>query len=131
MVTSFYYSCVLSHIFVKEGIDCSIDIPNRLGNKINASSLSKALFDLVKKEWIPHAPRATLAPLAALQPVAPVLEGDVSLASLSKLITQMEGRMMCPFDLVDERVDILEYSVELLQDDAEDDVDGGDTALET
>ncbi|KAK8569319.1 hypothetical protein V6N12_007849 [Hibiscus sabdariffa] len=90
-----------------------------------------ALFDLVKKEWIPHAPRATLAPLAALQPVAPVLEGDVSLASLSKLITQMEGRMMCPFDLVDERVDILEYSVELLQDDAEDDVDGGDTALET
>ncbi|KAK8478678.1 hypothetical protein V6N13_025215 [Hibiscus sabdariffa] len=56
---------------------------------------------------------------------------DVSLASLSELITQMEGRIKRHFDSIDERLDFLEYSVELLQDDVEDDVDGCDDAPET
>ncbi|KAK8613299.1 hypothetical protein V6N13_101064 [Hibiscus sabdariffa] len=81
------------------------------GNKINASSLRKAHSDLINNELIPRAPREALTPR---QQVAPVLEGDVSLASLSELITQMEGRIMRRFDSVDECLDILEYSLQLL-----------------
>ncbi|KAK9001117.1 hypothetical protein V6N11_082908 [Hibiscus sabdariffa] len=67
--------------------------------------------DLINNELIPRAPREALTPR---QQVAPVLEGDVSLASLSELITQMEGRIMRRFDSVDECLDILEYSLQLL-----------------
>ncbi|KAK9020016.1 hypothetical protein V6N11_054514 [Hibiscus sabdariffa] len=73
-----------------------------------------AHFDHVNNEWIPHASQAPLAPLAARQQVAPVLEGDVSLASLSELITLMEVHIMHHSDSVDERLDILEYSVQFL-----------------
>ncbi|KAK8613196.1 hypothetical protein V6N13_100966 [Hibiscus sabdariffa] len=41
------------------------------------------------------------------------------------------GSIMCRFGSVDERLDILEYLVHLLQDDAEDDVDGNDDAPKT
>ncbi|KAK8686521.1 hypothetical protein V6N13_125545 [Hibiscus sabdariffa] len=90
-----------------------------------------AHFDLVNNESIPRAPRVASAPLAPRQQVAPILEGDISLASLSELITQMEGHIIRRFDSVDERLDILEYLVQLLQDNAEDDVDGDGDASET
>ena len=127
MVTSFYYSCMLSHIFAKERIDCSVDNPQRLGKKINDVSLRKGGFERVNNEWIPRAPRAPPAPPAprvARHPVAPAPEGDISLASLSEMITQMEGRIMRCFDYVYERLDMIEYSVARLQDDDEDDDDG-------
>ncbi|KAK8486894.1 hypothetical protein V6N13_073174 [Hibiscus sabdariffa] len=88
-------------------------------------------FDLVNNEWIPRAPHAAPAPPAPHQQVASVLEGEVSLASLLELITQMEGRIMRRFDSVDECLDILEYSIKLLQDNGEDDVDADDDAPET
>ncbi|KAK8556251.1 hypothetical protein V6N13_064308 [Hibiscus sabdariffa] len=100
-------------------------------NVVARVPLLRAHFDLVNNEWIPCASRAAPAPPASRQQVAPVLEGYVSLASLSELMTQMEGRIMRHFDSVDERLDILEYSVQLLQDDVEDDVDGDDDAPET
>ncbi|KAK8554254.1 hypothetical protein V6N12_031220 [Hibiscus sabdariffa] len=82
-------------------------------------------------KWIPRAPQAAPAPPAPHQQVSSVLEGEVSLASLSELITQMEGRIIRRLDLVDECLDILQYSVKLLQDNGEDDVDADDDAPET
>ncbi|KAK8632796.1 hypothetical protein V6N13_073176 [Hibiscus sabdariffa] len=76
-------------------------------------------------------PGAAPAPPAPHQQVSSVLEGEVSLASLSELITQMEGRIIRRLDLVDECLDILQYSVKLLQDNGEDDVDADDDAPET
>ncbi|KAK8533841.1 hypothetical protein V6N12_047244 [Hibiscus sabdariffa] len=99
--------------------------------KRHHTGTSSAHFDLVNNEWIPRSPQVAPAPPAARQPVAPVLEGDVSLGSLLELITQMEDCIMCYFDSFDEHLDIFEYSVELFQDDDKDDVDGGDDAPET
>ncbi|KAK8593554.1 hypothetical protein V6N13_042875 [Hibiscus sabdariffa] len=97
---------------------------SKISSKHCRTGSSSAHFELVNNEWIPHAPRAAPTPR---QQVAPIVEGEVSLASLSELITQMEGRIMRHFDTVDASLDILEYSVQLLQDD----VDGDDDAPKT
>ncbi|KAL4271533.1 hypothetical protein GQ457_13G011730 [Hibiscus cannabinus] len=51
-VKSFVYSTILSHIFVKEGIYCSLDLECPLSHPINAKSLRKSKFQLVDGEWI-------------------------------------------------------------------------------
>ncbi|KAK9044470.1 hypothetical protein V6N11_058370 [Hibiscus sabdariffa] len=45
------YGYILSHIFVKEGIDCSLDVGLHLSSPINLKSLKKSDWEFVETEW--------------------------------------------------------------------------------
>ncbi|KAK8674769.1 hypothetical protein V6N13_032872 [Hibiscus sabdariffa] len=52
LVKSFPYGTVLSHIFLKEQIDCSVDLALPLTELIDEKSLRKCKFHLVNNEWV-------------------------------------------------------------------------------
>ncbi|KAK9037959.1 hypothetical protein V6N11_022855 [Hibiscus sabdariffa] len=51
-VKSFSYATVLSHIFLKEHIDCTVDLALPLTDPIDEKSLRKCKFHLVNNEWV-------------------------------------------------------------------------------
>ncbi|KAK8621081.1 hypothetical protein V6N13_067524 [Hibiscus sabdariffa] len=52
LVKSFPYGTVLSHIFLKEQIDCTVDLALPLTELIDEKSLRKCKFHLVNNEWV-------------------------------------------------------------------------------
>ncbi|KAL4352015.1 hypothetical protein GQ457_06G012570 [Hibiscus cannabinus] len=52
LVKSFPYGTVLSHIFLKEEIHCSMDLALPLTELIDEKSLRKCKFHLVNNEWV-------------------------------------------------------------------------------
>ncbi|KAL4360763.1 hypothetical protein GQ457_04G020130 [Hibiscus cannabinus] len=71
LVKSFSYATVLSHIFLKEHIDCSVDLALPLTDPIDVKSLRKSKFHLVNNEWIQD-------------PNLPDVEGDDDMGKLMK-----------------------------------------------
>ncbi|KAL4383656.1 hypothetical protein GQ457_15G017960 [Hibiscus cannabinus] len=106
-VKSFIYATVLSHIFVKEGIDCSLDLECPLTHSINAKSLRKSKFQLVDGEWIrdlnaqegdgdkDQAPPMAAPPAAAPQVSIELNQGLVQdlNANINARFNSMEARM--------------------------------------
>ncbi|KAK8574480.1 hypothetical protein V6N12_062170 [Hibiscus sabdariffa] len=106
-VKSFVYATVLSHILVKEGIDCSLDLECPLTHPINAKSLRKSKFQLVDGEWIrdpkaqegdgdeDQAPPMAAPPVAAPQVSVELIQGlfhDHN-ANINARFNSMEARM--------------------------------------
>ncbi|KAL4361454.1 hypothetical protein GQ457_04G026280 [Hibiscus cannabinus] len=102
-VKSFTYATVLSHIFIKECIDCSLDLECPLTHTINAKSLRKSKFQFINGEWVRdlnaqegdddddvHAP-----PVAAQQVSVELIQGlfqDLN-ANINSRFNSMEARM--------------------------------------
>ncbi|KAK8555255.1 hypothetical protein V6N12_009403 [Hibiscus sabdariffa] len=52
LVKSISYATVLSHVFLKEQVDCSVDLALPLTDPIDYKSLRKSKFHLVQGEWV-------------------------------------------------------------------------------
>ncbi|KAL4384587.1 hypothetical protein GQ457_15G018620 [Hibiscus cannabinus] len=106
----FNYATDLSHIIVKEGIDCSLDLECPLTDPINAKSLRKSKFQLVDGEWIldlnsqeGDGDEAQVPPM-----VAPSMAPQVSVDLIQGLFHDLNANINSRFNSMEARMSAFE-----------------------
>ncbi|KAK8663836.1 hypothetical protein V6N13_083641 [Hibiscus sabdariffa] len=118
LVKSLPYGTVLSHIFLKEQIDCTVDLALPLTELIDEKSLRKCKFHLVNNEWVrnpnpqdddgddvqpPQAPPVVAAPPVDIQALFAQLN-----ANLDARFTAIDARFTTFTDDVNARFNSLD-----------------------
>ncbi|KAK8573562.1 hypothetical protein V6N13_009652 [Hibiscus sabdariffa] len=108
LVKSFPYGTVLSHIFLKEQIDCSMDLALPLTELIDEKSLRKCKFHLVNNEWVrnPNPQDDDVQP-----PQAPPVVAAPPPVDIQALFAQLNANLDARFTAIDARFTTLTEDV--------------------
>ncbi|KAL4335679.1 hypothetical protein GQ457_07G009350 [Hibiscus cannabinus] len=103
LVKSFSYATVLSHIFLKEHIDCSVDLALPLIDPIDDKSLRKSKFHLVNHEWIRDPNLLDVEGDDVAPPQAPPVVVAPPPVDIQALFAQLNANLDARFDVIDAR----------------------------
>ncbi|KAK8681104.1 hypothetical protein V6N13_053511 [Hibiscus sabdariffa] len=103
LVKSFSYATILSHIFLKEHIDCSVDIALPLTDLIDAKSLRKSKFHLVNHEWIRDPNLSDVEGDDVAPPQASPVVAAPPPVDIRALFAQLNANLDARFDALDAR----------------------------
>ncbi|KAK9011528.1 hypothetical protein V6N11_044376 [Hibiscus sabdariffa] len=101
LVKSFSYATVISHIFLKEHIDCSVDLALPLTDPIDAKSLRKSKFHLVNHEWIRDPNLPDVEGDDVTPPQAPPVVAAPPPVDIQALFAQLNANLDARFDALD------------------------------